>query len=88
MQVVVALRGNELVWAMLSGQPAEGPLWVAHVAIEGFEPQPGGALAVGSRHELTLEPVGAHHDLERTSFVDDTDSGREIWFATGIEPGR
>jgi len=69
----------------LSGGVQDGPLWVAHVAIDSFEPRPGGAYAIGERHVLQLEDIAVHHDLESTSFIDDTDSGRRIWFATAIE---
>jgi hypothetical protein len=70
----------------LEGNPSSQQLWVAHVAIEDGEDQPGGALVVGTRQRLRLEPIDEHYDLESTSWVDDTDAGLQIWFATEIEP--
>ncbi|MFT7480558.1 MAG: hypothetical protein ACI80N_003871 [Gammaproteobacteria bacterium] len=68
-----------------SGDIPGGPLWVAHIAIEDFVSGPGAEYAVGEKHTLQLEDIAGHHNLESTSFVDDTDSGRRIWFATALE---
>lgn len=68
-----------------SGTKLEGPLWVAHVVMEDFEITQGAAMKVGERYRLTLDRIEAHHDLDVTAWVDDTDSGRDIWFATQIE---
>ena len=34
---------------------------------------------------MTLENVDDHYDLEDTSWIDDTDSGFDIWFPTVLE---
>ncbi|MCP3919295.1 MAG: hypothetical protein GY711_27465 [bacterium] len=65
----------------LEGEAADDTLWIAHVSITDFEETPAATLAVGLEQRLTLEPLAEHYDLEETSWVDDTQAGREIWFA-------
>ncbi|TDJ69757.1 MAG: hypothetical protein E2O39_11210 [Planctomycetota bacterium] len=73
------------VLAVLSGELAPGPIWVAHVALDEFEPAPDASLQVGDKLRMTLENVDDHYDLEDTSWVDDTGSGFDIWFPTRLE---
>jgi len=73
------------VLEVLSGELAPGPLWVAHVALDDFEATPDGSLNVGDKLRMTLEDVDDHYDLEDTSWIDDTDSGFDIWFPTVLE---
>lgn len=68
-----------------SGASHEGPLWVALPLIEDFELTPQASLRIGERYLLTLERIEDHHDLEETPWVDETDAGRDIWFATTME---
>jgi hypothetical protein len=75
------------VLEVLEGTPPPGPLWVAHVAIEDFEPTPQATFEIGQEHILELEDVALHHDLEDTSWMDLTDSDPRatIWLPTTIE---
>ena len=61
------------------------PIWVAHVVMVDFERTEVEAMAVGTRVRLELAPLEEHHDLEETSWVDDTDAGLRIWFPTAWE---
>ena len=70
-----------------SGEWSGNPLWVAHLAMEDFAATPGNAYQVGERHQFALENIDDHHDLEATSWIDDTDAGRDIWFATEMRTG-
>jgi len=74
---------------VLEGSPPPGPLWVAHVAIENFEPTAHATYEVGNVHTLSLEDVALHHDLEATSWMDLTESNPRavIWFPTEIGSG-
>lgn len=65
-----------------SGTWPKGPLWVAHLAMRDFQATAGNGYEVGDRHVFALENIDDHYDLEATSWVDDTDVGRDIWFAT------
>ena len=64
--------------------PAQDVVWVAHVGMEDYDSRPGNQYEVGVRQVLRLENVIQHFDLESTSFVDDTDAGRTIWYATQV----
>jgi alginate O-acetyltransferase complex protein AlgJ len=66
----------------LEGPVPEGPLSVAHVAIENHADVAGSRFEVGDVHVLRLERVEHHHDLEQTSWIDDTRTLAPIWFAT------
>ena len=74
------------VLALLEGPDPGAAVWVAHVAVDDYAEEPGAAFAAGERHRLVLEDVGAHHDLEATSWVDDTDAGAAIWFPVEWAP--
>jgi len=58
----------------------EGPLWVAFPVLEEHRPTAAAAFTPGLRHRLVLEPIEDHHDLESTSWIDDTDAGFDIFF--------
>ena len=78
------------VLEVLEGEAAVGsPLWVAQVVIRDGEAAPPATHAVGQVHRLRLEDVGGHHDLERTSWLDDTDSDplSPIYFPIEQEQG-
>jgi hypothetical protein len=74
------------VLEVLDGIVPDGPLWVAHTLIENFEPTAKASYQVGDVHELWLADVAGYHDLESTSWMDETDSNPRavIWFA--IDP--
>ncbi|QDU83953.1 hypothetical protein Pla163_10540 [Planctomycetes bacterium Pla163] len=74
------------VLEVLDGAAPDGPLWVAHTVVEDFEPTAKAGYQVGDVHELWLEDVARHHDLESTSWMDATESDPRavIWFA--IDP--
>ena len=61
--------------------------WVAHRIVEDSSPTSESNLVVGARYDLTLENVDRHHDLEQTSWVDDTDAPRRatFWYALSAE---
>lgn len=69
----------------LEGEAPSGPLWVAHLVIREYEEIEAARFPVGARHRMTLGPIDDHYDLERTSWVDHTDAGFEIWFARRVE---
>lgn len=61
--------------------------WVAQVIVRDSAPAPASRLRVGQRLRLVLEPVEAHHDLEQTTWVDDTDAPvrADLWYAVETE---
>ena len=58
-------------------------VWVAFPGMLDYELQPAEGLALGSLLELTLEDLALHHDLESTSYSDDTGAPADqpIWWA-------
>ncbi|MFT7670816.1 MAG: hypothetical protein ACI8X5_003529 [Planctomycetota bacterium] len=78
---VVEYRVEEIVFGELPG----GPLWIAHVLMVDYELVEDASPRVGERYRIDLELIEEHFDLDETSWVDDTDAGYDIWFATELE---
>ena len=66
--------------------PHEGPLWVAFPVLEEHQPTKAADFTIGLRQRLVLEPIEEHHDLESTSWIDDTDAGYDIFMAVEWGP--
>ncbi|MFT4540656.1 MAG: hypothetical protein ACI841_000111 [Planctomycetota bacterium] len=71
---------------VLEGHSDSEELWVAHVGMREFEDAEGAAIVVGQRLELALEPIEAHYNLEKTSWINDTNAGFTIWHAMSATP--
>lgn len=75
------------VLEVLEGQAEVGEtLWVAQVLIQEGEAAPASTHQVGEEQRLRLEDVSRHHDLERTSWLDDTDSDPRSPIHFPVEP--
>jgi len=68
------------------GEPDGEPIWVAHLVLRDHRPTAAASYALGARQRLTLVPIEERYDLERTSWLDDTEAGPRIWFAASVEP--
>ena len=68
------------IMAAHSGEVDGDSLWIAHIAVQDFNPTEAASYNVGDTHRLVLEPIEKHYDLESTSWADDTDADFEIWF--------
>ncbi|MFT5153936.1 MAG: hypothetical protein ACI841_003943, partial [Planctomycetota bacterium] len=72
---------------VLNGASTESSLWVAHPIVRDREATDDAKLTIGTTVQLELDDISSHHNLEQTSWVDETDAPRRarFWFPLEYE---